>query len=352
MFRARTLRVSAAVVIALPFIALATSLAARRPATANPHGSFKEECGLCHGAKGWKPAQISSRFDHAKHGFPLEGAHAAANCTSCHASLDFSQAKTECRSCHEDPHLGELGIDCARCHGARSFLERGPMVRAHRLTRFPLTGSHATLDCETCHPVTSQGHMRFVGVRAECGACHLQEYQAAPDHVASAFPLQCQSCHSTMTWSGARFDHRSTGFPLTGAHVGVACARCHGDGVYRGKPTDCASCHMDDYNSASPDHRAAGFTTGACATCHSTQSWSGADFNHDQNWFPIHSGAHQGRWSACSDCHTSPTDFGQFTCLSCHPHSDRAETDGHHNEVSGYRYDSPGCYSCHPRGRS
>ena len=144
--------------ISLALLVLAAS-AAIQPRVDNPHGKFKGDCQLCHNSKGWKIVKISPKFDHGKFSFPLTGAHAAANCTGCHTSLDFAQSKTQCQSCHQDPHRGEMGANCAHCHGARSFQDRGPMVRAHQLSRFPLTGSHATVDCEGCHKPAAQGKM-------------------------------------------------------------------------------------------------------------------------------------------------------------------------------------------------
>lgn len=351
--RANLFRAVILILVVAPLAALGVSRAAPRPVT-NPHGKYKEDCALCHGAKGWKPVQISPKFDHAaRSGFALDGAHAGADCRSCHVTLDFQQSATQCASCHEDVHRGEMGADCARCHTARSFVDRGAMTRQHQLTAFPLTGGHAGLDCETCHRSAAPGHLQFVGTRAECAGCHRADYDATtnPAHAASRFPLDCASCHVPTSWNRAKFDHALTRFPLTGAHRSAACAACHGDGVYRGKATDCVSCHQGDYDRTSdPPHAASSFPT-ACASCHSTTNWSGATFDHDR-FFPIHSGAHQGRWSACSDCHTNNTNYAVFTCLSCHPHSNQNETDGHHQGRSGYRYESNACYSCHPRGRS
>ncbi len=122
--------------------------------------------------------------------------------------------------------------------------------------------------------------------------------------------------------------------------------------MYDGKPTECVSCHQDDYNGTTdPNHRTAGFPTD-CTQCHTTSSWEGAEFDHDAQYFPIYSGEHRGKWDACSDCHTNPNNYADFNCLNCHPHSDRAETDDDHDEVSGYQYDSRSCYQCHPRGDS
>jgi len=409
----------------LPLVAI-SSIAAVRPRVDNPHGSFKEECALCHDARGWKPARVSSRFDHSKYGFPLEGAHASGDCMGCHTSLEFKQSKFLCVSCHEDPHRAEMGVDCARCHSARSFVDRAPMVRAHQLTRLPLTGSHAALECESCHRPAAPGQLQFVGTRAECRSCHQKDYDATTDpaHRASGFPTECEQCHRTLSWNSARFDHARTRFALTGAHRTAACNDCHGDGVFRGKPIDCVACHRGDYDgaaspnhaaagyptacatchsttawspatvdhdltrfpltgahrsaacndchgsgvyagtpmqclachqgdydgAANPNHAAAGFST-ACQTCHSTTAWSPSTFDHDAQWFPIYSGAHAGRWSQCSTCHNVPANFSAFTCLSCHPHDNRTETDDKHRGENGYSYDSAACYRCHPRGR-
>lgn len=347
-------RITALAITLAPLLAWAApGLFAAIDEVKSPHGKLKEPCATCHTAKGWKQIRVSPKFDHAKFGFPLHGAH-KTDCMSCHTSLEFKAADIRCASCHQDPHRGEMGIDCARCHGPRSFIDRAPMVRGHQLTRFPLTGAHATLECEICHVVQAQGHLQFKGTRAACEDCHRDDYMAAraPDHGAGGFPLQCAQCHGTIAWEGVRFGHEKTAFPLTGAHRRVSCERCHGDGVYDGKPTDCVSCHRADYDATSdPNHVAIGFST-QCQTCHSTTAWHPGRFDHDSRNFPIYSGRHATLWSGCSDCHNNPSTYSQFTCFSCHPHSSRTQTDSNHGGVSGYLYDSNACYSCHPRGQS
>ena len=59
----------------------------------------------------------------------------------------FNEVDPACVSCHQDVHQGELGTDCGRCHTERSFIEGAQMQRVHQLTRFPLRGTHASLDC-------------------------------------------------------------------------------------------------------------------------------------------------------------------------------------------------------------
>jgi hypothetical protein len=277
----------------------------------------------------------------------LTGAHSAAKCGACHASLDFSQGKQLCASCHQDPHRGEMGTDCARCHSARSFTDRSAMVRQHQSTRFPLTGSHAQIDCEGCHKPTAQGQMQFVGTKAECQSCHMDEYKSAknPDHVAGGFPTDCSSCHSTLTWSTKTFDHNKTAFPLTGAHRAVACQSCHGDGIYKGKSMDCYSCHKADYDGTNnPVHSSAGFPT-TCISCHNTTSWGtgggNGSFNHNtMTTFPL-TGAHSS--VACSGCHGDNVYKGKATdCYSCH-RSDYTNASPNH-QATGF---GTQCQTCH-----
>jgi hypothetical protein len=137
---------------------------------------------------------------------------------------------------------------------------------------------------------------------------------------------------------------------LTGAHLAATCQSCHADRVYDGKPTTCVSCHLTDYDgTTSPNHRAAGFPTD-CTSCHTTTQWLGATFDHDARFFPIYSGKHNGKWSACTDCHNNPASFAVVTCLTCHEHS-KARMDDKHKEEAGYTYTTAACLSCHPQGR-
>jgi nitrate/TMAO reductase-like tetraheme cytochrome c subunit len=389
---------------------------------ASPHGpALREPCASCHQAKSWMPARIAPTFRHAERTFPLSGAHQRATCTSCHQQLDFKQTPTTCATCHTDPHKGEFGATCMRCHNTRSFVDRGTAVRTHQGTRFPLRGGHAIATCEACHGPTRPGQPQYQARGTTCAACHLATYQATkvpnhevagfpkdctgchsittwtsaafahnttrfplagahravscqgchsdgvyrgkpttcvschqakfdatsqPNHRASAFPTTCESCHSATAWRPATFNHAATRFPLTGAHIAQTCLACHRDGVYRGKPTVCSACHTADYNATTnPNHRAAMFPT-TCQSCHTTTRWLGATLNHDP-WFPIYSGTHRQKWTSCTQCHTNSTNYGQFTCLSCHL---KTETDREHQGQRAYRYESIACLSCHPRG--
>jgi hypothetical protein len=180
--------------------------------------------------------------------------------------------------------------------------------------------------------------------------CHLTDYNGTrdPNHITAGFPTTCDTCHrfSVSSWDQGVFSH--TSFPLAGTHSTQPCANCHTSGVYSGTPRTCVGCHLTAYNaSRNPNHVAAGFPT-TCDLCHrfADTSWGQATFNH--TGFPIATGRHSG--NPCNACHTNPAVFQVFSCTTnCH---DRGETDGHHREVAGYRYDSLACYACHPQGRA
>jgi hypothetical protein len=319
--------------------------------TSNPNhvqAGFPQDCSRCHTTATWNGA----RFDHnAFTQFPLTGAHVNATCLQCHTGGRFAGTPRDCASCHltdfqqtTNPNHVQAGFpqDCSLCHSTAQW--QGAQFD-HSRTRFPLTGAHVPVACATCHV-----NGRYTGLDPNCISCHLTDYQQTtnPNHVQAGLPQQCAVCHSTTAWRPAAFNHSTTAFPLTGAHVQAACASCHINGRYTGTPTDCYSCHRPEFTAAiSPNHVAAGFPT-TCAQCHTTSSWLGATFNH--TWFPIYSGAHQGKWTTCNDCHTNPSNFTAFSCTTCHEHN-KTSMDQKHRSVRNYVYNSSNCYSCHPQGR-
>ena len=327
------------------FIAMVLTVAGRSAAQAgsNPHGASIGACATCHLPDAWKPVRIASSFRHAERTFPLDGAHQSASCMSCHKSLDFTAASPSCVSCHIDVHRGALGVNCERCHTTRSFVDQARLTRLHEETRFPLRGAHAATPCESCHTPTAPGQPQFTNRPTACISCHKADYDRAttPPHASAGFPTNCTACHTETAWRGAPFDHNATQFPLTGAHQAQACSTCHADGVYKGKPTACASCHQPDYaKTKAPPHVAANFAT-TCATCHTTANWLGAVFDHNTTRFPL-TGGH--RSAACASCHADGVYVGKpTTCVSCHQ-ADFAKTAAPPHVAAAF---STNCTTCH-----
>jgi hypothetical protein len=92
-----------------------------------------------------------------------------------------------------------------------------------------------------------------------------------------------------------KFNHDTTGFMLTGAHIRVPCESCHTQGIFRGTPKDCATCHRSGARAPGqpPDHIP---TNVGCDACHLSVNWTPATFRHQPS-----QGAMQGQ---CSTCHS------------------------------------------------
>jgi nitrate/TMAO reductase-like tetraheme cytochrome c subunit len=323
---------------------------AKFAATTKPNHTtvaFATTCETCHTTAGWVP----STWSHSTTKFPLAGGHLAVTCAGCHGDGVFRGKPMTCVSCHQakfnattKPSHTASGFPttCETCHSVNAWT---PASFNHATTRFPLTGLHASVSCTGCH-----GDGVFKGKTMLCSGCHQAKYAATtkPKHTTVAFATTCESCHTTAGWVPSSWSHSVTRFPLTGAHVSQTCLACHGDLVYRGKSMVCSSCHLTDYNTTTnPNHKTAAFPT-TCESCHTTTQWKGATFNHD-GWFPIYSGKHKAKWTTCTQCHTNSANYKDFTCLTCHEHA-QTTMDAKHKGRNGYAYQSPLCYSCHPRG--
>jgi len=206
----------------------------------------------------------------------------------------------------------------------------------HDLTLFPLTGAHIQTDCAQCH-----AGGQFTGTPIDCWSCHETDYSETtdPDHAAGQYPQTCTDCHSTNNWTETTFDHNLSDFPLTGAHILIDCAECHINGQFTGTPTDCWSCHEQDYTNTTDPNHATEMYPHTCTVCHSTDNWTETTFDHALTNFPL-TGAHV--QTDCAQCHIG----GQYTgtptdCWSCHE-ADYNDADDH--VQANYPHD---CSQCH-----
>lgn len=193
---------------------------------------------------------------------PLTATHAqdvelegSSGCDRCHGSGEGSMAQA-CATCHEEIgqqltrkqgfHGALRGVDASACgpchlehHGddvalvdQHAFAKAGVAALEefrHDFTAYHLTGVHASLACEKCHPkaraaVLAKGEQRFLGLAQACTACHADPHEGR-------FVASCESCHGQEhPWKElANFVHISE-LPLTGGHARIECARCHEKG--------------------------------------------------------------------------------------------------------------------------
>ena len=281
----------------------------------SPHGdAFKTDCASCHNAVTWKVTKTNMTFDHNTTKFKLTGQHQSVDCKSCHQTLKFQEAKTECVACHADMHTNTLGPDCARCHTPKTWIIENAKTM-HQLSRFPLEGNHAVVDCASCHK--SSTNLKFEPLGVECIDCHRKDYLGTtfPNHQKLGYSTNCTDCHGVKStaWTTTNFDHRV--FPLTGGH-NISCLQCHTSGNYQTLSTECKSCHQTNYNATQiPNHIKAGISTD-CKTCHTITDYKTSTFNHSTTNFPL-TGAHAAVVQ-CSSCHLGNTTSAKPECMSCH----------------------------------
>jgi len=255
------------------------------------NGSFGTNCSSCHTTSAWLPAT----FNHSLASFKLTGQHLNVACASCHINGVYKGTPNTCYACHvsNDKHNGSFGTNCASCHTTSGWL---PASFDHSLSAFKLTGKHINVSCTSCHI-----NGVYKGTPTSCYACH-----SSSDAHGGAFGTNCGSCHSTSGWLPASFDHSLASFKLTGAHLNVQCTSCHINGVYKGTPSACSSCHSEPVFHA-------GFFGTDCAQCHSTSNWN-ANYSNHSTYDGIQPVNHQN--ATCKDCHT--VNVGSFSCLKCH----------------------------------
>lgn len=186
--------------------------------------------------------------------------------------------------------------------------------------------------------------------------------------VLCVFGLSAAFAQTVPDSSGTPFNHTGTGFPLSGAHVTARCESCHLQGVFRGTPRDCATCHRMGGRVISAERMpATHIPTSAnqdCDTCHRTNSWSPAMFTHQGVMTgrcdtchnninaPGKPATHTPTTSSCDSCHKltawTPAGYDHAsvapgTCATCHNGSKATGKPANHIPTAA------SCDTCHPK---
>jgi len=291
----------------------------------------EKNCLACHTEHHGGTASLTSipmqGFPHRKLGFSLV-AHTRQEegspiiCADCHPD---GYATFDCETCHRQmdaafvsDHVQTFGTDCVACHDG---LETLSADFDHAQTQFPLTGLHLNLLCVSCHE-DARTLSDLQTTPTACINCHIQD-----DPHDLRFGNDCSVCHTSAGWSPAEFDHNLARFKLTGEHSGVACEKCHKEGLLAPISTSCESCHLQ------ADPHGAVFGTD-CASCHTPNGWDDVTYDHSRTGF-ILDGAHTAL--TCEQCHGDiPADQMSSSCAACH-----AKDDNH-----GGRFGTD-CGACH-----
>jgi nitrate/TMAO reductase-like tetraheme cytochrome c subunit len=261
-----------------------------------------------------------------------------------------------CEDCHTDPHNGAFKNPCESCHvtsGWKQVPATGIGAQFdHDKTNFPLRGKHRTVDCGACH---HSGDFKAPIPYKLCSDCH------KPDPHNGQFAKRkggdmCESCHTVDGWKPSTFtvkDHATSGYPLEGGHIRVACAKCHipkGTAtLFKVKFAHCTDCHKDEHTG----QFAAPPWSNRCESCHTVKTFAPSTFTiakHQKSRFVL-AGAHLA--VPCADCHsakkgfpktTAPFHFANMSCIVCHEDVHR----GQFKELMSKKsHKGAGCEACH-----
>lgn len=363
----------------------------------NPNGKDCVRCHLEHNGKNfnlihWEPSEKT--FNHKLTGYPLEGKHTTVPCEQCHTPAtmlpslkalikyedpekSFFAQSPNCTPCHADPHKAKLGNDCAKCHNAKSW--QSAKEFDHSKTKYPLTGLHTKVACDSCHkPDKPGGPARYQNLKFDaCASCHSDPHRGE-------FKKPCEFCHTTTGWKNLQsfdFDHSKTKYPLLGKHAHLGCTTCHVQDDFKKEIAfaACKDCHtLDPHKGQFADRP----QKGECAECHTVEGWKPSLFTvkqHDTTDYPL-KGKHAQvdcslchiledkdavyklKFAACADCHKDAHD-NQFAaapfnhrCESCHSVADWHRTSYSIAKHASSRFSLLGahaavpCSECHKIG--
>lgn len=289
--------------------------------------TLSKNCLDCHDYKGFEKAK---KFDHGKTKYPLIGKHNNVSCEKCHEKTivngkDFQRFSgikyNSCLTCHEDIHKGKLGQNCASCHSENSFKEiKNPKLFNHARTGYILEGKHQVASCNSCHKGKYINHLSHTN----CYDCHTDYHKGV--FKKNGKLKDCKECHSTSNFGIPQYtidQHKTTAFPLTGAHIATNCLACHEKNntwKFRNIGKSCVDCHSNKHKSYISEKY---YPKESCETCHNTSKWTQVSFDHSKTGFDLQ-GVH--KQQSCKDCHYKKTKgiaVQRFStlgknCVSCH----------------------------------
>lgn len=136
---------------------------------------------------------------------------------------------------------------------------------------YELLGAHSQIanECITCH------NGNYNSIPNSCYGCHQTDYNNTtnPNHQASGFNTDCETCHTQNAWQPAAFDHDNQFFPIySGTHREEwnSCSDCH---TYPSNFSvfSCTDCHEHNKAETDDDHsevRGYVYESTQCLSCH------------------------------------------------------------------------------------
>ena len=306
---------------------------------------FSNDCQDCHQItdSDWSKVKVTHDF------FPLVGGHNLSNCFDCHNQNSFEGLTQDCFTCHQndfnattDPNHISAGftIDCVQCHTTNPDWK--PASFGDHDNFFQLVGAHKLIenDCNKCHETG------YSNTPDQCYDCHLNNYNSTtnPNHQSAGFETDCESCHTSVAWQPASFDHDNQFFPIySGKHNNEwnECSDCHTN-TSNYQVFSCITCHEHNQADMNKEHdgiNGYAYESSACFACHPNGDGEGG-FNHSTTNFPL-TGVHI--TSQCNDCHTNGYEGTSSECSDCHTNDFQNSTNPNHQQLDL----ALNCMECH-----
>jgi hypothetical protein len=269
-----------------------------------------DDCIACHDTENFRPAK---KFNHDNLKFKLTGSHISVNCIKCHPKSQkngkefqkFTGLKYQnCSSCHSDVHKGKFGLNCKNCHVTTSFAVINKQWFDHNKTNFPLMGKHRFVKCESCHKNDLKTKLYY----QKCTDCHSDSHNS--QFIIGNSLQDCYDCHTEYGFHPSIINiekHNTFKFQLTGAHLAIPCQNCHFENQnwnFRNLGLECIGCHNNIHETELVNKY---LPANECLECHSTESWSTINFNHDRTEFVL-TGKH--KYQTCRACHYKVNKYG------------------------------------------
>ncbi|NTU52451.1 MAG: hypothetical protein HGA97_01855 [Chlorobiaceae bacterium] len=223
-------------------------------------------------------------------------------------------------------------------------------------------------------------HRPFAGTSQQCSQCHkpadigiknsegrLLTVKNSKAIFHKALPeTSCVRCHTDHKGRQPKYTMKTFSHDSLPAELKNNCIACHNDRkpndtLHRTVSNACASCHStDNWKRAVFDHTVLARSlqtcvachkketpndglhrqvTDGCSGCHGTTAWKPARFNHDRYFL-----LDRDHRATCATCHTIPGNYKAYTCMNCHEHSPSRMASEHLEEGIG-NYNN--CIKCH-----
>jgi hypothetical protein len=314
-----------------------------------PFAGASMQCISCHRQADIGIRNVAGQVLPKKGGKTLFHSGFAANsCVECHTDHKGLNPKRAVRNFMHDSLSASLKNNCNACHR-----DQKPQDNLHR---------QVGESCASCHDTVKWKNAAFDHTRLvsgqQCISCHKSEKPGDSLHRQAGD--NCTSCHDTVKWKNVFFDHSQL------STNGRQCITCHtkdvpANALHRQAGENCSSCHdTRKWKNAVLDHNKFSASGKKCITCHSKDL--PGDALHRQSKANCSECHQTSRWkpatfdhdryfrldgdhrASCVTCHPDPKNYKAYTCYNCHEHSP-SRIAGEHLKEGIRNYDN--CIRCH-----